>query len=114
MSERVFAGFGFGPIQAGLFAKEAFQSGHFRRIVVAEIDQRLVDAVRSNGGTYCVNVAGSDGIETVKIDGVELLNPTDANDIETLRAACAEATEVATCLPSVGFFDSNPITGVAA
>ncbi len=114
MSEHVFAGFGFGPIQAGLFAKEAFQSGSFRRIVVAEIDQRLVDAVRSNDGTYHVNVAGSDGIETVTIDGVELLNPANADDLEAIRAACAEATEITTCLPSVNFFDSHPTTGVAA
>jgi mannitol-1-phosphate 5-dehydrogenase len=114
MSEHIFAGFGFGPIQAGLFAKEAFQNGNFRRIVVAEIDQRLVDAVRSNNGTYYVNVAGSDGIETVRIEGVELLNPTHPDDLPALRTAIAEATEVATCLPSVKFFDSNPTNGVAA
>ena len=100
------SGFGFGPIQAGLFAKEAFQSGHFRRIVVAEIDQRLVDAVRSNGGTYYVNVARSDRIETVRIDGVELLNPTNPEDATALQTALSEATEITTCLPSVNFFDS--------
>jgi len=114
MSEHIFAGFGFGPIQAGLFAKEAFQSGNFRRIAVAEIDQRLVDAVRSNNGTYYVNVAGSDGIETVRIDGVELLNPTNPGDSVALRTAIAEATEITTCLPSVNFFDSHPTTGAAA
>ena len=114
MSEHVFAGFGFGPIQAGLFAKEAFQSGNFRRIVVAEIDQRLVDAVRSNKGTYDVNVAGSNGIETVRIDGVELFNPTNSGDSAALRTALAEATEITTCLPSVNFFDSHPTNGVAA
>jgi len=63
MTEHVFTGFGFGPIQGGLFANEAFQSGNFRRIVIAEIDQSLVDAVRSNNGTYFVNVAKTDGIE---------------------------------------------------
>ncbi len=113
MNEHIFAGFGFGPIQAGLFAKEAFQSGNFRRIVVAEIDQRLVDAVRSNNGTYYVNVAGSDGIETVRIDGVELFNPTSPGDSAALLSALAEATEITTCLPSVNFFDSHPTTGVA-
>ncbi len=114
MSEHIFAGFGFGPIQAGLFAKEAFQSGNFRRIVVAEIDQRLVDAVRSNNGTYYVNVAGSDGIETVRIDGVELFNPMNPGDSAALLSALAEATEITTCLPSVNFFDSHPTNGVAA
>jgi mannitol-1-phosphate 5-dehydrogenase len=113
MGEHIFAGFGFGPIQAGLFAKEAFQSGNFRRIIVAEIDQQLVDAVRSNNGTYYVNVAGSDRIETVRIDGIELLNPTDPNDSAALREAIAEATEITTCLPSVNFYDSSVTSGVA-
>jgi len=48
MAEHIFTGFGFGPIQAGLFVKEAFQSGNFARIVAAEIDTELVGAVRTN------------------------------------------------------------------
>jgi hypothetical protein len=39
MDEHIFTGFGFGPIQGGLFAKEAFQSGNFTRIVIAECRQ---------------------------------------------------------------------------
>ena len=114
MAEHTFVGFGFGPIQAGLFAKEAFQSGNFRRIVVAEIDQRLVEAVRSNKGTYCVNVARSDRVETVSIDGVELLNPANPEEAAVLRTAISEATEVTTCLPSVKFYDSAQDNSVAA
>ena len=114
MAEHTFVGFGFGPIQAGLFAKEAFQSGNFRRIVVAEIDQRLVDAVRSNKGTYCINVARSDRVETVSIDGVELLNPAHPEEAAALRTAVSEATEVTTCLPSVKFYDSAQDNTVAA
>ena len=111
MGEHVFVGFGFGPIQAGLFAKEAFESGHFRRIVVAEIDQKLVDAVRANRGTYYVNIARSDRIEALRIDNVELFHP--ARDAE-VRTALAEATEITTCLPSVGFYDSEKPNSVAA
>ncbi len=111
MGEHVFVGFGFGPIQAGLFAKEAFEGGNFRRIVVAEIDQKLVDAVRSNRGTYYVNVARSDRVETVRIDNVELFNPLRDKE---LHAALAEATEITTCLPSVRFFDSDKPNSVAA
>jgi mannitol-1-phosphate 5-dehydrogenase len=114
MAEHTFVGFGFGPIQAGLFAKEAFQSGHFRRIVVAEIDQRLVDALRSNGGTYHVNVAKSDRIETIRIDGIELLNPAHPEEATALQAALSEATEITTCLPSVKFYDSADENSVAA
>jgi len=114
MSDHTFAGFGFGPIQAGLFAKEAFQSGSFQRIVVAEIAQPLVQAVRANGGTYYVNVAKTDGIETLKIDNVELLNPTQPKDSDIFRAALAEATEIVTSLPSVDFYSSGQTNSVAA
>ena len=114
MTQHVFVGFGFGPIQSGLFAKEAFQSGNFRRIVVAEIDQLLVDAVRANGGTYDVNIATVDGIEKLRIDNVELLNPDNPKDRAALQAALAEATEIATCLPSVRFYDTGGAHSIAA
>ena len=71
MTDHIFTGFGFGPIQGGLFVKEAFDSGNFKWIVISEIDQKLVDAVRADGGSYYVNVAKSDGIEALKIDNVE-------------------------------------------
>lgn len=114
MSDHTFAGFGFGPIQAGLFAKEAYQSGQFQRVVIAEIAQPLVQAVRANGGTYYVNVAQADGIETLQIDNVELLNPTASEDADIFRTALAEATEIVTSLPSVGFYSSGQANSVAA
>jgi len=107
MTDHVFVGFGFGPIQAGLFAAEAFKSRAFRRIVVAEIDQALVDAVRANDGTYSVNVATSEAIETAKIENVELFNPSVEADAKALKAALSEATEIATCLPSVSIYDAG-------
>lgn len=104
MSEHVFVGFGFGPIQGGLFVKEAFESGNFKRIVIAEIDQVLVDAVRNNGGRYFVNIAGSDGVEAVRVEGVEMFNPTVESDRDALLEALGEATEIVTSLPSVLFY----------
>ena len=114
MTEHIFTGFGFGPIQGGLFAKEAFQSGNFTRIVAAEIDARLVDAVRANKGSYYVNVAKADGIETVQIDNVELLNPNVAADKKILLEALAQSTEITTCLPSVNFYESGGANSVAS
>jgi len=113
MAAHVFTGFGFGPIQAGLFVKEAFASGNFTRIVVAEIDQKLVDALRANNGSYYVNVAKADGIEALKIDNVELLNPDVPRDNQTLLQVLAESTEIATCLPSVDFYDSGQTCSAA-
>jgi mannitol-1-phosphate 5-dehydrogenase len=105
MREHVFTGFGFGPIQSGLFASEAFVSGNFKEIIIAEIDQKLVDAVRANGGTYFVNVAKSDSIEAVKVDNVQLYNPNLDADRKVLLAALQRSTEIVTSLPSVSFFN---------
>ena len=107
MFDHVFVGFGFGPIQSGLFAAEAFKSGNFRRIVIAEIDQNLVKALRENNGSYQVNVARSDGIVAEQIDGVEIYNPTVQADQEKLLDALTQATEIVTSLPSVKFYDSG-------
>ena len=102
--EHIFVGFGFGPIQAGLFAKEARESGRFSKIVVSEVDPVLVAALRGNGNRYALNVAHADGVKVVSIDGVELLNPADPADLQALKKTLAQATEVVTSLPSVAFF----------
>ncbi len=105
MKEHVFVGFGFGPIQSGLFAAEAFRSKNFKRIVIAEVDQNLVDAIRDNNGTYYVNVATSESVITEQIDGIEIFNPTNQEDKAQLISALKDATEIVTSLPSVNFYD---------
>ncbi len=114
MTEHILTGFGFGPIQAGLFAKEAFQSGNFARIVVAEIDAELVEAVRACKGSYHVNVAKADGIEVLKVDNVELLDPNVEADRKTLLEVLPQSTEIATCLPSVSFYEAGQANSVAS
>ena len=96
MRDHVFVGFGFGPIQSGLFVSEAFKSGNFSRIVIAEVDQNLVDSVRKNSGSYFVNIASNDGISPEKIDGIETLNPTIDADRQELLIALSQATEIVT------------------
>lgn len=107
MKQHIFTGFGFGPIQSGLFAAEAFKSGNFKRIVIAEIDPKLIDAVRNNNGSYYVNIASSTGVEAVEIQGIEIFNPTDDNDRDELVEALSQSTEICTSLPSVNFYDSG-------
>ncbi|MBN2270078.1 MAG: hypothetical protein JXN61_05655, partial [Sedimentisphaerales bacterium] len=114
MGEHVFTGFGFGPIQGGLFAAEAFKSGNFSRIAVAEIDRQLVKAVSANNGHYYVNVAKADGIEAVKVDNVLLLDPSVTLDREFLAEVLARSTEIVTCLPSVDFYQSGGKNSVAS
>ena len=104
---RTFVGFGFGAIQSGLFLHEAFQSGEFRRLVVAEIMPHVVSAVRSAGGRCCVNIAYHDHVEMDRIDSIEIEDPTTAPGRQYLIDAIAEAEEIATAVPSVKSYSSE-------
>ena len=105
--ERTFVGFGFGAIQAGLFLYEAFRSGRFDKLVVAEIIPDVVRALNDNGGRYMVNIATASGIEQHEVSGVILYNPKNPHDRDALVNAVAEASEIATALPSVDAFGSG-------
>jgi mannitol-1-phosphate 5-dehydrogenase len=98
---RTFVGFGFGPIQTGLFLSEAFASGAFGRLVVAEVAPELVAAVRANEGQFSVNIAHRDRVEVVTIGPVEIANPASEVDREFLVKAIASADGIATALPNV-------------
>lgn len=113
---KTFVGFGFGAIQGGLFLYEAFRSGNFGRLVVAEVVPETVAAIRRSRGTYQVNIATAAGIEVREVRGVEILNPTVAADAAALALALAEASEIATALPSVEFYGrGNPsVAGLIA
>jgi len=104
--DRTFVGFGFGPIQAGLFLFEAFQSGNFRRLVVAEVMRDVVEAVRRHGSRYSVNVAHFDGVRASTIEPVEIYDPAGESGRERLIEAVAEAEEMATAVPSVTHYAS--------
>lgn len=112
--EHVFAGFGFGPIQAGLFAAEAWKCSEFATVAVAEIDAEVVKAVRANNDRYSINIARKNGIETLDVEGVKLFNTRVAADRRNMLAYLADATEIVTSLPSVDFFDAGGQNSVAA
>jgi mannitol-1-phosphate/altronate dehydrogenase len=106
---RTFVGFGFGAIQSGLFVYEAWRSGNFDRLVVAEVVPQVIAAIRGHGGKYGLNVATPGGIEHHLVGPVEILNPAIEDDRLRLIEAIADATELATALPSVKFYgDGQP------
>ncbi|MCE9615466.1 MAG: hypothetical protein K8T26_14440 [Lentisphaerae bacterium] len=113
MSTHTFVGFGFGPIQSGLFLFEAFRSGNFRRLVVAEVVPEVVAALRAAGGRYHLNIAAPGGVERHTVTGIEVYNPRVAADRAALVDALAEAQEIGTALPSVNVYDSPDPAGVA-
>lgn len=102
----VLVGFGFGAIQAGLFGLEAYRSGAFGRIVVAEIVPEMVDRMRHAAGIYAVNVAHADRCEVVEIGPVQIENPTVEADRRRLVEAIAAAQEIVTAVPSVRHYTS--------
>ena len=102
-----FVGFGFGAIQGSLFLPEVQKSGSFVNTTVAEIDPTLVGAIRSSGGTYSLNVAGADQIYTQEVRGLQILNPLEPEDRESLVQAISEATELCTALPSFKLYDQG-------
>jgi mannitol-1-phosphate 5-dehydrogenase len=104
---RVFVGFGFGAIQAGLFLYEASRSACFTRFVVAEVVKETVEKMRAGGGAYRVNIARSNGIETASVGPVELYDPGIEEERSALLSAIADARELATAIPSVSFYRSE-------
>jgi mannitol-1-phosphate 5-dehydrogenase len=111
---RTFVGFGFGPIQSGLFLYEAYLSGNFDRFVVAEVDEDLVRAVRDAGGRYALNIARADRVDPFELSGIELMNPRSEEGQKGLVDAIADAQELATALPSVDFYDAGGETSVVS
>ena len=109
-----FVGFGFGPIQAGLLLWEAMQSGGFDRFVVAEVDARLVEAVRRAGNEVSINIAGRDGIHPRRLPKVELCNPAVAWDRSILVDAIVEADELGTAVPRVELYSAGGKASIAA
>ena len=104
--QRTFVGFGFGAIQAGLFLYEAFHSGSFGRLVVAEVVPDVVAAVRRAGGCYAVNMAHLDRVEQADVGPIEIADPAVETDREHLVSAIAQAEEIATAVPGVNFYAS--------
>jgi mannitol-1-phosphate/altronate dehydrogenase len=104
---RTYVGFGFGPIQAGLFLYEAFVSGNFRRLVVAEVLPDVVAAVRQSEGRYHLNIAHPDRIEQAQVGPLEIEDPAEAAGRERLVKAVAEAEEIGTAVPSVQTYISD-------
>ncbi len=111
---RRFVGFGFGPIQAGLMLYEAQASLSFDDYVIAEVDARLVAAVRAAGGEVTVNVAGADGIRHHRLPGIRIGDPADAADRAMIVAAIRDADEMATAIPSVTLYGAGGRSSIAA
>ena len=106
-SGKVYAGLGFGPIQSALFLYEAYKTGNFSRFAVADIDERLIRAVRGNRGRYTVNIARRRRIDRATVEGVELFDVTVPAEAESFVEAVAASEELCTALPSVSAYTAG-------
>ena len=97
-----FVGIGLGPIQTGIFLAGAAKGG-FDRIVIAEVNDKLKAAVNAVH-SVTVNIAADDRVYSETYQNVEVYNPNDPEDVKKLIEAAAEASELATALPSVKFY----------
>lgn len=114
MSGHTFVGFGFGPIQAGLFLYEAARSGKFARLVIGEVLPELVQAVREAEKSYALNIAHSDRIETASVGPIEIYDPSCESDRSALIEAVCQASEIATAIPSVRQYVSSGAESIHA
>ncbi len=105
--KKTFLGFGLGAIQSGLMLLEAKKSGNFKRFVVVEVNERLVDEVRRAGNSIIVNIAKKGGIDKFHLDDIEIYNPNKTEDVLKIKRALNEADEMATAIPSVDYYDSG-------
>lgn len=103
---RTYVGFGFGAIQAGLFVYEAYQSGAFGRLVVAEVVPDVIAAVRRADGYYSVNIAHSDRLEQARAGPIAIENPAQEADRQRLVEAIVQAGEIGSAVPSVAYYVS--------
>ena len=99
---KIFLGIGAGPIQTGIYVSGAAKGG-FERIVLADVDKSLVSAIRASG-SITVNTAYADHISADTYTGVEIYDPNDPSDLETLKKIASEALVINTALPAVSFY----------
>jgi len=111
--DKRFVGFGFGPIQSALFLYEAYRSGNFAAFTVADVDRELVEAVRSAGGRYTVNIARPDRIDRFTVEGVQLHDSRTPEGRRAIVQAVSAADELATALPSVAIYAAGGESSVA-
>ncbi|MEM6431684.1 MAG: hypothetical protein AAF708_20770 [Deinococcota bacterium] len=108
---KTYVGFGFGPIQVGLFVEQALLADTFERIVIGYRRADIVADIRATRGYIGLNIAHADRIEQVLMGPIEVLNIYDATERAVFVEALSQADEAATALSSVVDYTSLSPTG---
>lgn len=92
---------------SSFFLYEAYQSGNFQRLTVAEVVPQVVDSIRLAEGIFALNIAEANHIERVQVGPIQIENPATATDRQRLIEAIARANEIGTAVPSVNYYVSE-------
>ena len=107
VGDRTYVGFGFGPIQIGLFLHEAFRSGNYGRLVVAYRRSGVIEQIRRAGGLISLNIAHSDHTECVTFGPIEMFDVNREEGRQRVIEAIGKAQELGTALSSVSDYASD-------
>ena len=102
MKDKIFLGIGAGPIQTGIFISGASNSG-FDRIVLADVDEELVEAIKLSR-SITVNTAEYDEIIENTYSNIEIYNSSVPEDLEELKKVASQAKVICTALPATSFY----------
>ncbi len=102
MSEKIFIGIGAGPIQTGIYVAGA-SAGNFDRIVLADVDLALVEAVKKHR-SLTINTACKDSVRTDTYQNIEIYNPNVPEEAEILTDLASKALAINTALPATKFY----------
>ena len=105
MKQKIFVGIGSGAIQLGLWAYYAYKTG--MKIVLVEVDNTKVQAIRNNQNCYYINIAQFDKIVTEKIGPVEIYNPSVPEERKKILDYISTANDIVTAVPSVSFYEKG-------
>jgi len=108
VTPRTFVGFGFGPIQAGLFLYEAFRAGNFDAWWWPKSPPGWWMPSGGRGrlhAEYRRRLRGSDRQDHQR----EVLNPTVPADAAALARALADARRSAPRFPALRFHQGQPL-----
>lgn len=104
---RRLVGLGFGAIQSGLFAYEAYRTGDYAPPLVVDVRADLVAGLRADEGHFRLNIARADRVDVAEIGPITVADSTIPAEAELVIEAIAGADEFASALPSVAYYQAD-------
>ena len=105
---RRLVGLGFGAIQSGLFAYEAFGTGDYAPPLIVDVRADLAAGLRADSGHFRVNIAGADRVDPV---GTSDVDPEVATvSAQAGHEVCADVHDQGrgVVAGAMGFVDEQP------